>query len=429
MKKIVFIIIIFLLLAGCSKLLLDFEKHPRGDNPNDPMGPTPPTVENDGSWLFMVYLDAANNLEEAGVADLDEMTKVDFTGYSGKNITKIVLMDRINGYSTADGDWKGAKLIKIEPNGGKTYLSNVINGTAVSRAGNAEINMGDPNTLKDFIQYCINNYGTGMNYFLLDIWNHGGGWRNDGDPQNDIRKAICWDDDNGSDTLYMDEVQQALSAAGKKMDIIYMDACLMQMMEVNYELRNLTSYLVASEETVPGNGGDYTDIFTRYKNLTDKHTPYNFSYEIVGSYRNQYYTTSDTTLSAIDETKISAFMTALNTFADNLQKVDGAKIKDVRSKTKSFAYTDQADLYHFAQLCNEKISGGVAGASEVMSAVNALMIKEYHHGSSMSDCHGIAIYFPPNPSQVDATYWTSSGLDIVSAGSKWVNFLQWWKQQ
>ncbi len=101
--------------------------------------------------------------------------------------------------------------------------------------------------------------------YLLDIWNHGGGWRDpdENEELNDIRKPICWDDESDvggqHDTLYMNEVQQAiknaLSSAGKaKIDIIYMDACLMQMVEVAYEMKNYCTYLVASEETVPGIG-------------------------------------------------------------------------------------------------------------------------------------------------------------------------------
>lgn len=435
LKRLCVILLCFAAFSGCAKLLLNFEKHPRGENPYDPLGPAPPSAEGDGSWLFMVYLDAANNLEPAGVADLAEMCSVDFSSYGGKEITVIVLMDRIAGFSAADGDWKGAKLIRINANGSKTYLTNAALGIW-DTSGTNEIDMGNPATLREFIKFAVTRYGTGKDYLLLDLWNHGGGWRNDGDPVNDIRKAICWDDDNGSSSLDLDEaqsaIQQALSAAGRpKLDIVYMDACLMQMVEVNYELRNLTRYLVASEETVPGNGGDYTDILSRYKsNMDGKHTPYLFSYEIVGSYRNQYYTTSDTTQSAVDLSGFSAFMSALDTFAVNLTNAPGARVKDARNATKSFAAPDQVDLYHFVKLVNEKVSGGVAGATEVMSSLEALMVKEYHHSSSMADCHGLAVYFPANPSQVDVPNYCNDGArDMVADGKKWVNFIRWWKKQ
>ncbi len=249
----------------------------------------------------------------------------------------------------------------------------------------------------------------------------------------------------------MNEVQQAIknalasasaSMGGKsKLDVVYMDACLMQMVEVAYELRDECRYLVASEETVPGNGGDYVDIFNRYKTIygQGEHTPYRFSYEIVSSYRQQYSSTGDTTLSSLDLAQLSPLLNALDTFAPNLKNIGASKLKDIRSKTKHFAYPDQADLYHFAQLCNNDISGGVTGASGVMDAINSLMVKEYHH-SSLPNCHGIAIYFPVDPSKTDPFYWdnddyidthdgNSVNLDFDNSGNKWVEFIQWWATQ
>ncbi len=432
MKRYIIIISVLLFINSCSILLLDKKKHSRGENPYDPMTSENVNNEPDGSWVFMVYLDAANNLESAGVSDLTEMTRVDFSAYAGKNIKIIVLMDRIDGYSTADGDWKGTKLYEIGANGSLIVKTGVsINGKTPDGTTGNDVNMGDPNSLQDFIEYIMLNYSA--DYYLLDIWNHGGGWRGETDENtNDIRKAIAWDDESNGDTLYMHEVQtaikNALQTVGKsKLDIIYMDACLMQMAEVGYEMRNYVNYLVASEETVPGNGGDYTDILTKYKEL-DTHSPYLFSKAIVKSYREQYYATSDTTLSAVDLRKFSSLMNAIDLFADDLVKQSGSTIKSIRSKTKDFAYPDQADLYHFAKLCSEQISD-VHGAKEVMDAIDGLMVKEYHQGSSMADCHGMAIYFPGTPDKVDSSYWDSEYDIEFDDNSKWTDFIKWYKNQ
>ena len=42
-----------------------------------------------------------------------------------------------------------------------------------------------------------------------------------------------------------------------------MDACLMAMAEVAYEIRDQGSYLVASEEEAPASGLPYTDMMTK----------------------------------------------------------------------------------------------------------------------------------------------------------------------
>lgn len=432
MRRLFLVLIIFVLFTSCGKdILLDFEKHQRGENPYDPMMPELPSDESDGNWVFMIYLNAANNLEPAGVSDLQELVQGS-SEISTSDLRIIVLMDRIDGYSTADGDWKGTALFEVK-NGGKYLIPATINGVVPDKVN--DLNMGTLNTLKDFIVWCMTNYSA--SYYLLDLWNHGGGWRDN--PQvfeYTPRKAISWDDESAGDTLYMDEVQQAisdaLSIAGKtKLEIIYMDACLMQMVEVGYELKNLTKYLVASEETVPGSGGDYTDILNRYKKLISNNTriPYMVSYEIVSSYRAQYYTTSGTTLSALDLTKIDSLISAVNVFAESLTKQSGSIIKDIRADTKDFTYTDQADLYHFAKLCNERISGGVAGAQSVMDAIDDMIVKEYHHSSSMAGSYGIAIYLPRLPSEVSSEYTDNIySIDFI-ANTGWNDFIKWYRNQ
>lgn len=429
MRRLILIILLFFVFVGCSKeILLNFDKHQRGENPYDPLYPPAPSEESSGKWVFMVYLDAANNLEDAGVADFNEMIKGS-KGIPGSDLVILVLMDRIKGYSTADGDWTNTRLYKIT-NGKAIIISNTINGQNTD--GTADFNMGNWTNLKGFIQYCITNYSSSYDYFLLDLWNHGGGWRADIESQVP-RKAVCWDEESGDDTLYMDEVQQALSGAlgSKKLSVVYMDACLMQMIEVAYEIKDYTKYFVASEETVPGNGGDYVDILQRLKKLFDdrKATPYMVSYEIVSSYRAQYYATSDTTLSALNLEKLPELIKAINVFSENLTKQSGSKIKEIRSSVKDYTYNDQADLYHFAKLCNEKISGGVGGASTVMETIDAMIVKEYHHASSMAGSYGLAIYFPRTPSEVTTEYTANThSIDFIS-DTKWNDFIKWYKKQ
>ncbi|MBN1897604.1 MAG: hypothetical protein JW827_02415 [Spirochaetes bacterium] len=437
-KKILFLIFLLALFVGCGGILLDFDKHQRGENPFDPLQPEDPSKEPDGSWVVMVYLDAANNLEGAGVADLQEMVQGS-AGIPPSQLTILVLMDRIDGYSTADGDWKGVRFYKIQDGVPQmmTDAAHRIGGKIFDGTASSETNMGDPFVLLEFMKLCITNYAA--DYYLLDMWNHGGGWRDN--PQvSDYspKKAICWDDESpGHDTLYMNEVQQAfnqiiftLSTKRNKsrLDVVYMDACLMQMAEVAYELRGLTKYLVASEETVPGNGGDYNDIFTRFKNMAT-HNPYMFSYELVSSFRNQYYSTADTTQSAINLDKLDALISAINIFADNLRNQSGSQIKDLRGDTSHFAYPDQADLYHFAQLCNQNIPGAVGGAAEVMTAIEDMMVKEYHHGASKPNVHGLAIYFPPSPGEVKTDYTANPyNIDFIS-DTRWNDFIKWFKNQ
>ena len=98
-----------------------------------------------------------------------------------------------------------------------------------------EINMGDPITLQTFIEYGKQEYPADR-YFLF-MYNHGSGW-----------KGACRDDTN-NDQLSMDEMQQALFAAGGVTVTCFSAPCLMGAMESAYELRECTELYIGSQET------------------------------------------------------------------------------------------------------------------------------------------------------------------------------------
>src|SRR5262249_52878086 len=68
-------------------------------------------------------------------------------------------------------------------------------------------------------------------------------------------RGIAYDDGAG-DCLDNQELKRVLAAAhqrlGRKVDLVGMDACLMTMIEVAYQLRDHAEVLVGSEETEPG---------------------------------------------------------------------------------------------------------------------------------------------------------------------------------
>ncbi len=122
-----------------------------------------------------------------------------------------------------------------------------------------EVNMGDPSTLKNFIEYAKNHYPAER--YLLTLYNHGGGWY-----------GACWDQTNDSDNLEMDEIQLALHESGG-VDIITFSACTMGCIESAYELRNDVQVYIGSEEQhgfgeywlkIPGVLDEFADDSTKY---------------------------------------------------------------------------------------------------------------------------------------------------------------------
>ncbi len=110
--------------------------------------------------------------------------------------------------------------------------------------------MTDPSSLSDFIRWGVDNFPADR-YFLI-LWDHGGG----------SLQGYAHDEYFPNDTMTLDEVSKALKDGGVKFDAIGFDACLMGNLETAIAVEPYADYLIASEETEPGNGWYYTNWVT-----------------------------------------------------------------------------------------------------------------------------------------------------------------------
>ena len=110
------------------------------------------------------------------------------------------------------------------------------------------MNMGEQATLTRFIQYCTENRPAEQ--YALILWDHGGG----------PLEGVCWDENHSMDHLSLAELTGALSEAGldRKLSWIGFDACLMSSLEVAGQLAPYAGYMIASQETEPAFGWNYS---------------------------------------------------------------------------------------------------------------------------------------------------------------------------
>jgi len=224
------------------------------------------TRANNGNWTFMVYMDADNDLEYAGINDFLEMAMVG----TNSNLNIVVQLDRIIGFSSSYGDWTDTKRFHI------TYGMTPTPSNATEDLG--EINMGNPQSLIDFLQWGISTYPS--EHYALILWDHGLGIRD-----------FCVDDSN-NDELDIFELKTALSATIAntvldKIDIVGFDACLMSMAEIAYEIKDYANYMVASEQEEPQDGWPYNDILSSIVSNPDM-LPIELGTVIVDSYYLSY---------------------------------------------------------------------------------------------------------------------------------------------
>lgn len=352
-----------------------------------------PTIKN---WTFMVYIDADNNLEKFGIKDFNEMEQIGST----KEVNIVVLFDRWNGTNgeiseddTSNGNWTNTKLYYV------TKDNDTENITSVELENMTEQNMGDPNTLFNFVNNSINNFPA-ENYILV-LWNHGAGCF-----------GVCLDEQDNEDYLSMDELKEALENIyinNTKIDILGFDACLMQMSEVCYQIKDYTDYCIASENIEPGGGWDYEEIL---KNLTQNSgvTPKDLADIVVDSYFNYYGKNNNYTLSAVDMSSMNDVAIKLDDFAkklkDNFSKYEN-EIRYCRNRTQSYENWSvvSIDIYHFAYLINETIDNKEIqnSSKQMMNAIENAVITE-QHGNESKNSTGLAIYFPLNQSEYYEIY-------------------------
>ncbi len=144
-------------------------------------------------WTVMVYMSGDNNLEDYVVKDIEE--ELGLVG-SNADIKILALADRGPGYDTSRGDWQTTKLFKVKQ-GMKANSSEAV-------ADWGERDMGDPQTLIDFVIWSKKNYPAA--HYALYFWGHSWNW----EPGWTMRDYTTNHDTLDYDTLDYGEIKAAL---------------------------------------------------------------------------------------------------------------------------------------------------------------------------------------------------------------------------
>jgi len=346
---------------------------------------TNPSGHSIPEWTVMIYLDADNNLESAGINDINEMEMV---GSSSK-VNIVVQADRIPNYDNSNDNWTTTRRYYIMQDNDPFLINSQFDDLG-------ELNMGDPQTLIDFTSWAVTEYPAEK--YLLIIWNHGGGFRSPA-----YSKGIAQDDTSGKDIITMPELEDALSAIsvqmGKNIDIVGMDACLMAMTEVAYQIKDCADILVTSEENVPGDGWPYDTILAQL--VSNPHmSPEQLAANIVDKYIISY-PYDNVTQSAIDLSYMDDLAGQLSSMADSIMS-DTLTSKDAylnaaySSQHYSDYYHDFIDLYDFCNKVYYYSNSFEVKAIALIVQQNLLnsVINSDYNGGSVSDTKGLSIYFP-----------------------------------
>ncbi len=371
----------------------------------------------------LVYIAGDNSLADFIHLDLEEMQKIG----SNQNVNILAYV------SSKDNSSKWTRALVVQK------------GQALQDGPDMDKDSGAAQTAIDAVTWATSKFPS--DNFVIVFWNHGSGPLNRnglvstffgkpwGTPAD---RAFCYDDTTGSyftDQDLIAVLEQAVQLrGGKKVDIVAFDACLMANVEVAYAASSYAKYLVASEETIPGQGYPYDTAL----NLASKPNlkAVKMAQDMVKDYGALYNSiTTDYTLSAIDLSQIAGFKAALDHVATVILSFLSSKDADViklaiqasadPNRCTFFTENSFIDIGDF--LNNLKANLGKAKVSDkallkqlnnaIAAAVKALKstVLAQVKGSDFPRASGISFYFERN-AYLDSDYASTQwGQDSVWA--------------
>ena len=350
-------------------------------------------------WTVMVYMAADNDLEAAAIDDFLEMAEV--TGLTGRgaSVRVLVQLDRAMKCDLPDpsddderyDNWTSCRRYEI--------TTGIVPDNRHKKAELREVNMGEYTVLRDFIKWAV-RYAPAEHYCLV-LWDHGYGWLS---PKfRGGYRGVCYDFQAHDDHLNTTEIVWALEEAGVHFDVIAFDACLMQMIEVEYPIRKYADYIVASEDLVQKWGMPYNTTLQELVNNPDM-TGREFAETMVDKYAEFYGPAGkqpfeNATISAVDTSNLDTLVSSVDNFAARLWEITKTNWEDIyEASTSSEWFGTVVDLLDFAQqIYNDPdVPSRVQDAAwKVMFDVDTAVIAEWHGSGHEPGAYGIAIDFLP----------------------------------
>lgn len=275
-------------------------------------------------------------------------------------------------------------------------------------------NMGDPATLTNFLKYSVEHYPAER--FALVLWDHGGGSVN----------GICNDENFNGDGLDMHELVSALESSpisGKKLEWIGFDACLMASAEVARLMAPFASYMVASEESEPGTGWNYSFLNGIESDATGAVTGQRIVDAYFDTFKDVDVGSMVLTMSCIDLSKMGKIVdkssALFQELEDELDAGGFANASRARRSARAFGRDEEVSKYDFDLVDMGNLAEMYGHGEAVAPALEEGVI---YTRSNVDGCTGLSLYHPfYNPSMYSACAIYYSTIGISSEYNSYVN--------
>jgi hypothetical protein len=285
--------------------------------------------------------------------------------------------------------------------------------------------MGNPNTLSDFIIWGVTNFPAKK--YAIILWDHGSGL-------NGFGRDIIFK----NDTLTPIELKQAFQTAkahtNVTFELIGFDACAMSSLEVASRLQNATHYMVSSEEVEPLWGWNYTAIIQNLSANTGQ-SGSTLGKAIVDSYSKQskYFSTLERFGAAKEVTLALIDMTKIPQLTQDVNALSGALISKIYDLPSAISLSKSIDLTeHYAQSARGgsglvdlydlllNIQARYPILSENIKGVQASLktaIVYKFSGEARPNANGLSVYMPLQKNEF------SNSTELFTIGLDWLKLI------
>ena len=251
------------------------------DNDDNPADPDTPTAQAEYAILFYGY--GGSTLDEGIMQNMIDFYKGKAGSYNQVKIAaqyKYSSIEDIKEYMLDEGVANGTitqekadeLYVQMKPMDLQTIrfiVDPTINNAKDDVLLNPEYIYGERNcdianvdSLTNFINWATE--ACPAKHYILIASDHGGGYlphyERPFEAPAQTRALIFDHTDKPLMYFTASSFKYAVSRANKRMDVIYMDACLMNNIEYQFELKDVTDYLILSTFLVPNAGGSYTAL-------------------------------------------------------------------------------------------------------------------------------------------------------------------------
>jgi len=394
-----------------------------------------PKVETARRTIF-VYMAAENNLTTYATDDLEEMKTASRSLSDDQNL--VVYVDRAGSSTTP-------------------FIARVYKGELVDTLYMPEGIAADPTILKNALTrakmlYPAKSYG-------LVLWGHASGWivsKNDTISKAQSRAYGYSTGNNSSSSsgrysMNIPQMNDAITTAmgNEKLKFVFGDCCSFGAVEVAYELRNITEYVMGSPAEIPDMGAPFNltiiDMFREtddfYRQIIDNY--YTYYLDVYETMQNKYYNRTPGDLAGYSvplvviktselENLAQATSKILSTISEKLKPTGDLSFENIMY----YAYYDSyrysydmngmlkvnADSADFAQWekVYEKAVPDCRYSAKWMSNFSRLINDMYEFKTLEENCGCISMFFPSNAYLYSKPNWNTAIQQF-----EWNNVIKW----